>query len=180
MTQCISPMQLEAYRDGELSAVDAGAVADHVRGCDVCAAELKEMGELSASLSGHAIDLGGSDMTSDELARLHERLDNELARIDRRSSGFPAIKAIMAMAASVLIIAAAWLSEMPRAQLTSPSPSMTIAGAPQWERIAVTLQVDPPVPGTGMSGLADEEMANWMLQNLQPVPAADPTELRPS
>ena len=180
MTQCISPMQLEAYRDGELSAVDAGAVADHVRGCDACAAELKELGELSAVLSGHAIDLGGSDMTSAELARLHQRLDNTLARTDRRSSGFPAVKAMMALAASVLIISAAWLSEMPRATVTSPSTPVVVAGAPQWERVAVTLQVDPPVPGTGMSGLADEEMANWMLQNLQPVPAAHPTEQRPS
>ena len=55
MNECISPMQLEAYRDGELSAVEAGAVADHVRSCDVCAAELKEMGELSAFLNGRSI-----------------------------------------------------------------------------------------------------------------------------
>ena len=180
MNECISPMQLEAYRDGELSAVDAGAVANHVRGCDVCAAELKEMGELSAFLNGRAIELGGSDMTSDELARLHDRVQTSLIRADRQSNPFPAVKALMALAASVLIIAAAWLSEMPLPTVTTPSPTMTIAGAPQWERIAVTLQVDPPIPGTGMSGLADEEMTNWMLQNLQPVPAADPTEQRPS
>lgn len=180
MTQCISPMQLEAYRDGEMSAVDAGGIADHVRGCDMCTTELKELGELSALLSGHAIDLGGSEMTSAELARLHQRLDNTLARIDRRSNGFPAIRAMMAMAASVLIISAAWLSEMPRATVTTPSPAVIIAAAPQWERIAITLQVDPPVPGTGNSGLADEEMTSWMLQNLQPVLAAEPTEQRPS
>ena len=180
MNECISPMQLEAYRDGELSAVDAGAVADHIRGCDVCAAELKEMGELSAFLNGRAIDLGGSDMTSDELARLHARVQTSLIRADRQSNPFPAVKALMALAASVLIIAAAWLSEMPRPTVTTPSPTVIIAGAPQWERVAVTLQVDPPVPGTGMSGLADEEMTNWMLQNLQPIPAADPTEQRPS
>ncbi|HEX5243295.1 MAG TPA: hypothetical protein VFW23_08520 [Tepidisphaeraceae bacterium] len=180
MNECISPMQLEAYRDGELSAVDTSAVADHVRGCDVCAKELKEMGELSAVLCGHAIELGVSDITSDELARLHARVETSLIRADRQSNPFPAVKALMALAASVLIIAAAWLSEMPRPTVTTPSPTVIIAGAPRWERVAVTLQVDPPVPGTGMSGLADEEMANWMLQNLQPVPAADPTEQRPS
>lgn len=180
MTQCISPMQLEAYRDGELSGVEAGAIADHVRGCDTCAAELKELGELSALISGHVINLSGSDMTSDELARLHARVETSLIRADRQSNPFPAVKAMMALAASVLIISAAWLSEMPRATVTTPSTPVVIAGAPQWERVAVTLQVDPPVPGTGMSGLADEEMANWMLQNLQPVPAADPTEQRPS
>ena len=180
MTQCISPMQLEAYRDGELSAVDAGSVADHVRGCDACAAELKELGELSALLNSRAIEPGGAEMTSAELARLHARVETSLTRADRQSNPFPAVKAMMALAASVLIIATAWLSEMPRATVATPSPSVTIAGAPQWERIAVTLQVDPPVPGTGMSGLADEEMTNWMLQNLQPVPAADPTEQRPS
>lgn len=180
MNECISPMQLEAYRDGELSAVEASAIADHVRGCDVCATELKELGELSAVLSGHSIGLGGSEMTSDELARLHARVETAFVRADRQSNPFPAVKALMALAASVLIIAAAWLSEMPRATLATPSPSVIIAGAPQWERIAVTLQVDPPVPGTGQSGLADEEMANWMLQNLQPVPAADPREQRPS
>jgi len=78
------------------------------------------------------------------------------------------LKALTTLAASLLIIGMAWLAEVPAAK-PIPQPAM-LAGAPEWEKVAMTLQVDPPAPGIGTTGMAakeNEDLAGWLLQNLQ-------------
>lgn len=167
MTQCISQPQLEAFHDGELNPSQAKAVAEHLQSCTRCSAELAEIRRISALMAGdHSID--SQEMTDIELERLHVAVDQVIARTRRMSEPFPMLKALTMLAASLLIIGMAWLAEVPAAK-PIPQPAM-LAGAPEWEKVAMTLQVDPPAPGIGTTGMAakeNEDLAGWLLQNLQ-------------
>jgi len=169
MTQCISQPQLEAFHDGELDPSAAKVVAEHLQSCARCTAELAEIRRISSLLSGASAGKGdSSEMTDIELDRLHVAIDQVISRSRRETEPFPLLKALTALAASMLIIGMAWLAEVPVAK-PIVQPTM-LAGAPDWEKVAMTLQVDPPAPGIGTTGMAarqDEDLAGWLLQNLQ-------------
>jgi anti-sigma factor RsiW len=168
--ECKYRERLSAFHDGELPEAAARELERHVAECAACAAELAEMRELSRSFA----DLGREDMTPSGLARAHQAAD---AAADDLASPVLRVAALLtAVAASVLLIGSAWLSEVPTG---GPRPPQLLAvmpaPAPEWERVAMTLDASPltgEVPGTS-AGLvlatappADARLADWMLQNL--------------
>jgi anti-sigma factor RsiW len=183
MVRSACQFDLEAYHDGEMDAQRAGGVAEHVRSCNECAAELASLRQMSALLRGGDDDdrAGFADMTAAEMRRLHRAVDQMLDRDAYAAPApFPMLKALTAMAASLLIIGMAWMMEAPQGravQQAAPASSL-LASAPSWERVAVTLRVDPPSLTEGRTGLASEEenrdtnMADWVLQNLE-MPGGD-------
>jgi hypothetical protein len=83
---------------------------------------------------------------------------------------------LTALAASVLVIASAWLWDAPPADAL-PAP-VAVMPAPEWERVAMTLDTEP-LPGLGpdvpgRTVLADARLAEWMLQNLGVRPQGAP------
>ena len=169
MAQCEMHPLLNAYHDGELSAVQAREVAAHVAGCAQCADALLEMTAVSRLLSGLKDD---PEVTPAQLASMHrafdDAVDSSLARPSR--SFWRTAALISGLAASVLIVATTWLLETP-----GPTPSVTtpvVASAP-WETVALNLRADP-LPYSGPASFetttafaqADTQMADWMIENL--------------
>ena len=79
------------------------------------------------------------------------------------------------LAASVLVVASAWLWEAPAPATGRARVVFAPAPAAEWERVAMTLDAGPlngvpgPPAGTDFPGrtvLADARLADWMLQNL--------------
>lgn len=161
MSHCTCHPEIQPYHDGELPADRLEPVRQHADHCVDCSRELRQLRDLSGLLAGDSSE----EMTPAELGRLHAAVDGWIAGAQPRTLPFPWVKALAAAAASILIIASAWMAELPRSQPVPAVPS--IAAAQDWERIAATLQVDPPPPGLGEPGLADAEVADWFLRNLE-------------
>jgi hypothetical protein len=167
--------------DGELEPVDAAFVRAHAAHCPACAAELAALRELSARI---AADLSSLDEADDApLVAMHRAVDRA-ARTERADlTPLPLLRTaglLGAMAASVLIVAGAWLLDAPRGSL--PTGAATIPGIndqlvaipPDWERIATTLRAQPRPGVVGDdSPFAPHYAAaiDWMLDGLLPPPA---------
>ena len=120
MTVCDEQLLLSAYLDGELDAARADRVAQHVRGCTACAAELEMLRDASRQLREYPFE----DITASELADLHRAVE-EVGGEQRiwRIGG-----TIGLVAASVMIIGMAWLKALP-APSTSPTAVSRISGS---------------------------------------------------
>ena len=80
-----------------------------------------------------------------------------------------------ALAASVLVVASAWLWALP-GQGGRPPPRLAtrapaLAPAAEWERLAMNLEAEP-LPGEAPQSperqmLADARLAEWVLRNLE-------------
>src|SRR5690242_406294 len=103
MSECNSQL-LSAYADGELSADQRAQVDAHMLSCPKCAAELTQLRESSRSLS----DFGFADITPAELQSIHDAVDRAADRPIWRIGGTLGV-----IAASILIISAAWLAQIP-------------------------------------------------------------------
>ena len=108
-------------------------------------------------------------LTPSELAAMHEAVD--VSPRAQPPSVFRIAIVLTGLAASVLIVGATWLAELPS---ISPLPRRVVilpAAAPAWERVALTLQTDPfpPRPWQHRQGpaLADARLADWMLHDLK-------------
>ena len=170
---CQHRARLSAFYDGELPGHAAREVRLHVETCPWCAAELEEIRELSGAFR----ELAEERPPVAVLRRAREAADaaaDAAARVavDARRAGPPVLRvagALTALAASVLVIASAWLSDAPPPNPLPPA-AVSVAPAPAWERVAMTLNAGP-LPGEitddpGRTALADARLANWMLQNL--------------
>ncbi len=173
MYGCGTEFRLDAYHDGELDAEERSRVAEHVQGCAACAEALEQMRRMTLLLGGERHS-ATEDVSQDEIARLHAAVDREANRsafqIDR--SFWRTAVVLSGLAASVLIIASAWLME-------TPAPRTHVATQPigpeaPWERYAMTLRADPlpyagPEANPDQSALADAHanMTSWMLDNLK-------------
>jgi anti-sigma factor RsiW len=181
MTQTNGPMEicefnsrLDAFHDRELDHAAAAQVAEHVKRCPACAEALAQLQRVSGLFANDREDSAAAEVSAAELLPIHAAVDREIAArpastVDRsfwRTAGM-----LGALAASVLIIASAWLWETP-----VPHQSIgTVASAgPAWERVATTLEVDPlpqvnADPLVDRSALADAhgDLTDWMLANLK-------------
>jgi anti-sigma factor RsiW len=172
MDTCDFNSRIAAYHDGELDAAMTSRVAEHVKGCAACADTLDQLRQVSGLFS-QAREQAAVEVSAAELRPIHDAVDREIARVrptvDRnfwRTAG-----TLGALAASVLIVASAWLFETPAPH--GPG-ALQISAAPAWERVATTLRVDPlpqvnADPLVDRSALADahESVADWMLANLK-------------
>jgi len=173
MTGCECESRLDAFHDGELGPADRAQVAGHVAKCPACAAVLQQMQRMSLLLGRGRGDVW-ADVSADEMARLHGAVDREIKRFRLQvdPSFWRTAALLSGLAASVLVVASAWLAETPPAQqATGPS---AVALQPAWERVAMTLQADPlpyagPQASPDQSALADAHasMTDWMLENLK-------------
>jgi anti-sigma factor RsiW len=151
MPDCPYISRLGAYCDGELSPDVSRAVEQHLAACESCSTELQRAGEMSALFA----ELKHPTMTSMELARLHRAVE----RADERS--FLRFAAgISGIAASILIISAAWLYDAPR-----QGPLTGIAAQPEqtWEHLASTGDVQKLPQGMPQTGVAERDATDWMV-----------------
>jgi hypothetical protein len=194
MTQCVFHPQIDAYHDGELDSQAATRFADHLSECARCREELASM----ESISGLFAELPQTRMYPIELARLHSNLDKAAAARPAESDFLRTAGLLSSLAASILIISSVWLLEIPSQHGVTLSPGVTPvpasdiallpANTPDWERTALTLQVEPfplneggtALPGENQGipqvGLADAhsmsdnsvdaQMADWMVNGL--------------
>jgi anti-sigma factor RsiW len=173
MSACQFQSRVEAYHDGKLPAEGRRAVEQHLARCAVCAAELAWLRSVSASVRRQR----GDDLTALELERVHAAVD---AAADEsypvllyRTAG-----TLMALAASVLIVSSVWLHELPPP--TATAQPLAVAEAPAWERVALTLRVDPLPSGLdGEAYLADARLADWVLRGLADKPNGNPVHESP-
>jgi anti-sigma factor RsiW len=173
MSDCKYQQLLDAYHDSELDAQTQADVHQHVQTCDVCRDQLGQIRRLSGLIRTADGNRPGDAIRPDELRRIHTAVrqvehDQPLLRI----AGF-----MSAVAASLLIISAAWLAELPRRSPVAPSQvSVLPIDSPAWQEVAV-LEYVPPVPfqiddthnslpAFAQADGADTQIVNLMLAGL--------------
>lgn len=148
---------LGAYHDGELPEDQRRSVEEHVRACPVCADMLRSLDDTSAIFAQHAFD----ELTADELARVHEALD--------QAESQPLLKLVRVLtvvAASILLISCAWLMELP-STAGSIARQPVIRHAEPWEQVATSLRPDPlSLIQDDPIRFANADIAEWMLAGL--------------
>jgi anti-sigma factor RsiW len=174
MDVCEFNSRLDAFHDRELDATAAAAVAEHVRHCPACADALEQLQRVSTLFSHDREESAAAEVSAAEILSIHAAVDRQIAGrslspVDRnfwRTAGM-----LSALAASVLIIASAWLWETPAAR---PHSGAVASAGPAWERVATTLDVDPlpqvnADPLIDRSAVADAHMdvTDWMLAKLK-------------
>jgi len=172
MSGCNFHPRLDAFFDGEMNATEHAAFRQHLQACAECPAGLVEMERISHVFSEMRDD-AAEKVEAGETARLHQAVDREMNRlafqVDRsfwRTAGL-----VAGLAASVLIVASAWLTETPAPHTAIVSPGNV---QPDWETVAVGGPVYP-LPYLGVdaypehSALADahSKMTDWMIDSLK-------------
>src|SRR5438105_12117203 len=147
MPDCQFQSRVEAYHDGELSAEGRRAVEEHLERCEECAGELAWLRSVSGAVGRREV-ASGLELTPAELGRVHAAVDDAMDRADAAApEGYPislyrTAGALMAIAASVLIVSCVWLSELPTP--AGPRQPVGMAAVPNegqaWERVAMTLR----------------------------------------
>ena len=135
MSGCQYQSRLGAYHDGELDDSASQAVERHLAECEICAAELAGLREVSQAMAG--FDPG--EITPLELARLHRELDRaDEGSVLRFGVG------LAAAAASILIISLAWIGQTAArpAQQTN-SQFQPVQQLPEWQRLAFLMPLRP-------------------------------------
>ena len=184
MSDCQFQSRVAAYHDGELTAEGRRAVERHLAGCGACAAEVEWLRSVSQTLARRR----GPDITPAETRRVHAAVDaasDNSAPDSYPISLYRAAGVLTALAASVLIVSCVWLSELPGpANPGRPQGGVAVAEVSSWERVAITLRVDPLPSGLdGESYLADARLADWVLRGLGGSPGGRPNsnpERRPA
>jgi anti-sigma factor RsiW len=153
MVDCRYKSSLEAYHDGELPPEQAQDIERHLTGCQACLHDLQRIRELSQLVASGRPEA----IRADELARIHDAIEG----VQNRSL-FRFAAAMSAIAASILIISAAWLYDAtPQRNVISQIPQTEHS----WERLASTGQIELPA-GAPETGLAERDTANWMAVSL--------------
>jgi hypothetical protein len=159
--ECTNLHRLSALHDGQLSNVEAEALRAHVRECSQCAAALDDMSNLSLWFD----DLRYCSMSTVGMMRAHCAA-NEAA--DANGSRYATIRIaglLTGLAASIAVIAAAWMFDDARPAAPPAAIVARVAVASEWERIAITLDVGPAAVDD-QPLLADAAVADWMVRNL--------------
>jgi len=179
--ECPFQLRVQAYHDGELDGDPAAlqSVEAHVKSCRVCAAELRGVRELSKRFDPIAVSTDW-EPTADEVRRMHAAVEDEAVEERGAGSLFRFGGMLAGLAASVLIISAAWLAEWSPSSpssVSSPGSSGQIVARAEdadWQRVASSAQADPRPKVTTQSDspyathLADKQVSGWMIFNLDP------------
>jgi anti-sigma factor RsiW len=172
MSDCKYQQLLNAYHDGELDTQAHEDVHRHVQTCYLCRDQLGQIRRLSGLIRAAEANRQGDDIRPDELRRIHSAVrqvehDQPLMRI----AGF-----MSAVAASLLIISAAWLAELPRPTSIARTPAPLSIDTPEWQQVALREYV-PPVPfqtedmhdnlpAFAQADGTDTQFVNWMVVGL--------------
>jgi len=149
MNECEDGRRLSAYHDGEVTDEERTALETHLARCPACAAELDRLRRLSHLLS----TAGRPEMPTEVRARLRRAADDlTLLNIGRLA------KAVLAVAASILVICGLWLWQSEAAE----GPAEPI---PLWETVAAPQQ-------TLVAG-SDAQLAQWIVQDLERINGHD-------
>ncbi len=166
MRECKFQSRLGAFHDRELDADTAGQLQSHLAECPECSGQLESMRSVSRWFN----ERGMGQLSPIGLARLHAAADVAATEARRRDL-FPLAKALIGVAASVLIIAGAWLVEMPKTVGPTVVQQQT-APAADWERLASGdhLEVqDGVAPNAGLADATfDATFSDFMVKGLQP------------
>jgi len=159
MSDCQYNSLLEAYHDGELRAGQIRALEEHLSACPQCTRALERIRNLSGIVAGAK---PASEILPIDLARIHAAIDGTEDR-----SLFRFAVGMSGIAASILIISAAWLYDGPR---PSGPVQQGVANSEQsWEYLATTGRVREPLDAPGVTrqtGVAETETTDWMLLKL--------------
>jgi len=143
MMECKHAHEMSAYHDGEVSEPSRTALAEHVRGCPVCAAELSRLERLSL-LIGTA---GRPEMSAQALERLHRSVD-----LQPKVALLRVAEVFTAVAAAILLFSGVWLWRISAAGASAEQ-------IPLWETVAVA-------PQDLSAAAAQEQLAQWIVQDL--------------
>ena len=158
MSECPFQSRLSAFHDRELDAETAAKFESHVAQCPQCSQTLQGIRAVSRLLSGAPT----GRLSQMGMARLHATADAAAKRPDV----FPLARALLAVAASVLVIAGAWLYETPPA-IHGDQQLGQINGPVQeadWEKLASGKKVVSPLEAPDETGVA---FSRWMIENLK-------------
>jgi anti-sigma factor RsiW len=163
MSECPNESRLSAYHDRELDAGTSQLIESHLAGCNSCSNTLRGIVAVSTLLGATP----NGRMSQMGLARLHETASSAAATIAAQRARFPMIKAMMTIAASILVIAGAWLVEIP-----STKPAVTgIVQQPvrmePWENVALGGGRDIPTDIQRQTGTARADFSSFVLRDLQ-------------
>ncbi|HZK81228.1 MAG TPA: zf-HC2 domain-containing protein, partial [Humisphaera sp.] len=152
------------FHDGELGNDTERMVERHMASCEVCRLELKEIRELSAL----ADQIGQEGMSPLAVRRIHKAIDAE----QQNYSIFRIARVLTGLAASAMVVGAAWLWDVPDSGHQSKHVIVRIDPGPtdKWEYLAVNLKPDPlPTErweANNQQMLADARFSNWMIEGL--------------
>ncbi len=161
MDACETTSRMSAYHDGELSPELRRKVEDHLIDCPVCQEALASMRGISAMFAA----MPGQELTHEEMGEIQKAAEAEIDQTTRERSLLRFAGGLLAAAASILIVCGAWWSESGTGT-TVPPQQMVVIDNPAWERVAMTLKVDPEPVRSENTALADARLADWMLDRL--------------
>lgn len=163
MSECPLLNLMAACHDGEVDLHERRRLLRHAETCSDCATELAWLQSVSRTLSV----TGEQDITETELERLHDAVEAADGRNVLRIGG-----TLAALAASIIVVCGVWLVEIGSPAAPGRAPAVSVAEAPAWERVAVTLRVDPlPSELNDEVFLADAGLADWMIAGLDGKPS---------
>jgi len=158
MRECPFEARLSAFYDDELDADTSGRLQAHLADCPSCSASLqalRQVSRLMASAPTRPISQMG-------MARLHAAADVAA----RQRTVFPMAKALLAIAASVLIVGSAWLVEIPGQ--TTATPVVEFRPVDQLDTLAAGGRLILPNEIAHDTDLADRRFGQWMIDNFPP------------
>ena len=160
MHDCQFKTRLSAYHDAELTAADIEAVNEHLPTCETCSAELATIRDVSSALAAYEPD----PISQIELARLHRAID----RVDDGNVIRLAGK-LAAVAASVLIICMAWMSQSPVGSPVAQHPDQQACPS-DWTDLAMGAPPEAPGVPTDLTSGAPHDTGvaiDFMLNGIQ-------------
>jgi anti-sigma factor RsiW len=158
MSECPFQSRLSAFHDHELDAEMAAKLESHLGNCPACSEQLLGIRAVSRLFreapSGRMSQIG--------ISRLHAAADTAA----KRGEVFPMFRMLTAVAASILVIAGAWLIESPTQTRTSgfDVPYQHVAEAEPWEKLASGGKMEIP---RAIEQDSDVAFQDWMVNSLK-------------
>jgi anti-sigma factor RsiW len=143
MMECKHAHEMSAYHDGEIPEPSHAALAEHVRGCPVCAAELARLDRLSRLIRA----TGRPQMSAQALERLHRSVD-----LQPKVALLHVAEVFTAVAAAILLFSGVWLWRISAAGASAEQ-------IPLWETVAIA-------PQDLSAAASQEQLAQWIVQDL--------------
>lgn len=161
MNECPFQSRLSAFHDHELDAETAAKIAAHLATCPQCSQMMQGIAAVSRLFSGASTP----QLSQLGMARLHATADAAARRPDLAPSVFPLARALLAVAASVLVIAGAWLYEAPpQTQGVPRDVVIPVKPEAEWEKLARGGKPDFPMETGNETGVA---FSKWMIESLK-------------
>jgi anti-sigma factor RsiW len=137
----------------------------HLEQCPSCTDEVARVRQLSEWFA----PVRALEPQSQLLGRLHDSIHDrgDFEGKRRIRDALPTARMLLALAASVLIVAGAWLVDgagAPATPIQAPM-SQRLAQAQPWERTALTLEVESPYDAGGLRP-DQERLLDWMVASL--------------